>query len=85
MKTIRILTLCLITTIGFAQKKQNKTSQTINVNKDVVVDLNTNYVEIEIETWNKDVVEIEAYVEGENLSKEELQADLNNVDTNILA
>ena len=42
MKTIKILTLCLITTLGFAQNKQSKTTQTIKVNKDVVVDLNTN-------------------------------------------
>ncbi|NRB58764.1 MAG: hypothetical protein HRU50_02360 [Winogradskyella sp.] len=73
MKTIKILMLCLITSYGFAQKKLSKTSQSIKVNKDVVVDLNTSYAEIEIDTWNKDIIEIEAYVESDKLSKEELQ------------
>lgn len=83
MNTLRILTLCLITTIGFAQKKQSKTSQTIKVNKDVVVDLNTNYVEIEIETWNKDVVEVEAYVESTKLSDAELKKSLKAWNLNV--
>ncbi|WP_299114732.1 hypothetical protein [uncultured Winogradskyella sp.] len=83
MKTIKILTLCLITTIGFAQKKLNKTSQTIKVNKDVVVDLNTNYVEIEIETWDKDVVEVEAHIESSKLSGEELEKSLKAWNLNV--
>ncbi|SHH37812.1 YggN family protein [Winogradskyella jejuensis] len=83
MKTIKILMLCLITTIGFAQKKETKTSQSINVNKDVVVDLNTNYVEIEIETWNKNVVEVEAYLESSKLSQEELKKALDSWRLNI--
>ena len=83
MKTIKILTLCLITTVGFAQNKQSKTTKTIKVNKDVVVDLNTNYVEIEIDTWNKDIVEIEAYVESTKLSEEELKKSLKAWNLNI--
>ncbi|MDH7913025.1 hypothetical protein [Winogradskyella sp. SYSU M77433] len=76
MNKIRILVLCLITTFGYAQKKLNKTSQSVKVNKDVVVDLNTSYVEIEIDTWNKDVVEVEAYLESSKLSEEELKKAL---------
>lgn len=83
MNTLRILTLCLITTVGFAQKKQSKTSQTIKVNKDVVVDLNTNYVEIEIETWNKNEVQVEAYVESTKLSEDELKKSLKAWNLNI--
>ncbi|MFC0605155.1 hypothetical protein [Winogradskyella pulchriflava] len=75
-KTIKILMLCLLTTVGYAQKKLSKTSQSIKVNKDVVVDLNTSYVEIEIDTWNKDVVEVEAYIESDKLSPEELKRAL---------
>ena len=78
MKTLRILVLCLITTFGYAQKKMNKTSQSIKVNKDVVIDLNTSYVEIEIDTWNKNVVEVEAYIEGQKLTEEELKKALKN-------
>jgi len=68
--------LCLITTFGYAQKKMTKTSQSIKVNKDVVVDLNTSHVEIEIDTWNKNVVAVEAYIEGKKLSEEELKKAL---------
>lgn len=74
--TIKILMLCLITTFGYAQKKLSKVSQSIKVNKDVVVDLRTSYVEIELETWNRDIVEVEAYIESSKLSDEELQRAL---------
>ena len=76
MNTIRILVLCLLTTFGYAQKKLNKTSQSIKVNKDVVIDLNTSYVEIEVDTWNKDIVEVEAYIESDKLSGEDLKRAL---------
>ncbi|MBO3116713.1 hypothetical protein J4050_08145 [Winogradskyella sp. DF17] len=76
MKTIRILVLCFCTTLGYAQQKLSKTSQSIKVNKEVKIDLNTSYVEIEIGTWNRDVIEVEAYIESDELSKEELQRAL---------
>lgn len=72
-KTIKILILCLLTTFGYAQKQNTKIAQSLKVNKDVVVELNTSYVEIEVDTWNKDVVDIEAYIEGEKLSESELK------------
>ena len=59
-----------------AQEKLSRLSQSINVDKDVTVSLNTSYSNIVIDTWNKDVVEIEAYVEGEKLSKEDLEKAL---------
>lgn len=73
MKTIRILVLCFITTWGYAQKKMTKTSQSIKVDKEVVIDLNTSYVEIEIDTWNRDIVEVEAYIESSKLSEADLK------------
>ena len=76
MNRINFLMLCLVTTFGFAQTRLNKTSQTIDVSKDVVVDLNTNYVEIEVDTWSKDEVSVEAYLESETLSKEDLEKAL---------
>ena len=75
-KTIRILALCLLTTFGYAQKKLSKTSQSIKVNKDVIIDLNTSHVEIEIDTWNRDIVEVEAYIESTVLSDKELKQAL---------
>ncbi len=76
MKTLRIIALCLLASYGFAQQKLSKTSQSIKVNKDVEIDLNTSYVELEIDTWNKDIVEIEAYIESDKLSEEELKQAL---------
>ena len=63
--------------------KTNRVKQhrSIKVNKDVVVDLNTNYVEIEIDTWNKDIVEVEAYVESTKLSDEELKEILKGMES----
>ncbi|MCT4628371.1 hypothetical protein [Winogradskyella sp.] len=76
MNTIRVLVLCLLTSFGYAQKKLSKVSQSIKVDKDVVIDLNTSYAEIEIDTWNRDIVEVEAYIESDKLSKEELERAL---------
>ena len=79
MNTIRILVLCLLTTFGYAQKKLSKISQSIKVDKDVVVDLNTSYAEIEIDTWNRDIVEIEAYLESDKLSEAELETRMKEI------
>ena len=57
----------------FAQEKLTKVSQSIKVDKDVTIDLNTSYTNIIFDTWNKNTIEIEAYIEGEDLGKEELQ------------
>jgi hypothetical protein len=76
MKT-KYITLLLwffcFTLCGSAQERLTKLSQKIDVTKDVNIDLNTSYVQIEIDTWNKNTLEVEAFIEGEKLSKEELQ------------
>lgn len=75
---LKLLALSLLaTTTVAAQKKLTKTSQSINVDKEVTIDLNTSYCNIEFDTWNKNVVEIEAYVEGDDLGNEELKKALN--------
>ena len=74
MKNLRITILTLFIAISsVAQQKLEKISQSINVDKDATIDLNTSHTNIEIETWNKDIIEIEAYIESDMLSKEELQ------------
>ena len=74
MKTLRITILTLFIAISsMAQQKLEKISQSINVDKDVTIDLNTSHTNIVIETWNKDIIEIEAYIESDILSKEALQ------------
>ncbi len=61
-----------------AQKKLTKISESIKVTDNVTIDLNTSYVEIEVDTWNKNTLEIEAYIEDEKLSKDELEKALKN-------
>ena len=65
-----------ITVGAMAQQKLNKISKSIKVTKDVTIDLNTSHVQIEIDTWNKDVLEIEAYIESKKLSGDELKEAL---------
>ncbi|SFZ94573.1 hypothetical protein SAMN05428642_104257 [Flaviramulus basaltis] len=81
---IKLYAFCfLITGSLLAQQKLTKVSQSINVNKDVVIDLNTSHTNIIIDTWNKSTVEIEAYIEGEKLNKEELKEALKLWDVDI--
>ncbi|MEN3324585.1 hypothetical protein VP395_12660 [Mariniflexile soesokkakense] len=60
----------------FSQQKLTKTAQSIDVNKDVTINLNTSYTNIVFDTWNKNTIEIEAYIEGEMLSGEALKKAL---------
>lgn len=75
MRTLKlnVILLCLATLGLSAQQKVSKTKQTLEVNKDVTIDLNTSYVEIEVDTWNKGSVEIEAYLESDELNEAQLQ------------
>lgn len=70
--TLLLLLFCFTISVS-AQQKLTKLSKEIDVTKDVTIDLNTSYVQIEVDTWNKSTLEIEAYIEGEKLSNEELQ------------
>ncbi|MFD1163077.1 hypothetical protein [Hwangdonia seohaensis] len=66
-----------------AQQKLTKVSQSIKVDKDVTIDLNTSHCNIVFDTWNKGTVEIEAFIESDDLSKEELEAVLKDWDVNV--
>ena len=82
---IKLVALGFLISSGvFDQKKLTKVSQSIKVDKDVTIDLSTSHCNIIFDTWNKNTVEIEAYIEGEDLSDEELQEALKawNVDVN---
>ncbi|MFK7782355.1 hypothetical protein [Psychroserpens sp.] len=81
-KIVALLLFCFTFSVS-GQQKLTKASQKINVSKDVNIDLNTSYVEIEIDTWNKNTLEIEAYIEDEKMTKEELQDALKNWDLKI--
>ena len=76
MKQYKLITLALLFLWAFslnAQQKLEKVSKTVKVNKDVTLNLNTNYTNIEIDTWDKNEVQVEAYIESKKLSKQELQ------------
>jgi len=83
MRTQNIIMLCLLSSFSFAQEKITKTSQSIKVAKDAIIELNTNNVQIEIDTWSRDIVEIEAYIESSSLSQEELNEAVQGWDLEI--
>ena len=81
---IKLFALCFLITGGLmAQQKRNKVSQSIKVDKNVTIYLNTSHCNIVFDTWNKDIIEIEAYIEGDGLSKEALEEALKNWDVDV--
>ncbi len=75
-----VLLLLLIGSLGYSQQKQ---VESFNVADDVEVSVNTSYTNIVFETWNKNKVEVEAYIEGEKLTEKEKQDLMKNWDLNI--
>ena len=87
-KSIKLthLVLCfLMATIGFSQEKITKYSKSLKVDKNVAIELNTNYTNIIFDTWNKNAVSIEAYITGDDVSKEDLQKVADEWNLNIEA
>src|SRR5690606_36835041 len=68
-----LMTFLAFSLMAFAQKETKNFKETFNVNKDVLVDINTAHADIEFETWNKNVVEVEAILEVEGLSKQQAE------------
>ncbi len=84
MKSIQILMLFLLVfTSAKSQQKKIKIDQSIKANKDVVINLNTSYNNIEIDTWNKDIVEIQAIIASDELSAEAFKKAYDNWDINV--
>lgn len=54
----------------FAQKTSKKYSERFNTDKDVEVQINASNTEIDVSTWNKNEVLVEAYIDIEGISKE---------------
>ena len=70
--------LLLVTTVVSAQKYDKKISENFNTNKDVEVKINASNAEIDVTTWNKNEVSVEAIIEVEGLDKKEAQKYLDN-------
>lgn len=62
------LLLLFVSFLGYSQQAYIKS---FNVANNVEVEINASFTNLVIETWNKNKVEVEAYIEGENLSESE--------------
>ena len=78
LKNSITILLLSVTLMAFSQKESKKYSEEFNVNKDVILEIEASNSEIDVTTWNKNKVLVEAYIEIEGLSKEEAQKYLNN-------
>ena len=65
---ITAILLLLLTSVAVAQDRYK---ERFKVGNDVVVSVDVSYADVVFETWNKDVVEVEAYIEGKDLSEKE--------------
>lgn len=74
------LFLLLLSTLSYSQKNY---VESFNVSDNVAVSVNSSYTNIIFETWNKNKVEVEAFIEGEKLSETEKQELMKNWDLNI--
>nr|WP_299036048.1 hypothetical protein [uncultured Tenacibaculum sp.] len=70
--------LLLVTSVVSAQKYDKKFSENFKTSKDVVVNINASNADVDVTTWNKNEVSVEAVVEVEGLDKKEAQKYLDN-------
>lgn len=63
---------------------QSKYKETFKVGDDVLVSVNTSHTNVIFETWNKNVVEIEAFVDDENLTEKEKEEVFKDWDIDVL-
>ena len=75
-----VFLLLFVSTLSYSQKNY---IESFNVSDNVEVSVNSSYTNIVFETWNKNKVEVEAYIEGEKLSEKEKQRLMKNWDLNI--
>ena len=69
---ITFVAICFLGT-AFAQKFDKKFTENFSVNKDVEVAINASNTDINVTTWNKNEVQVNAYIEVEGLSKKEAE------------
>ncbi|MGO3181785.1 MAG: hypothetical protein ACTIJ9_03030 [Aequorivita sp.] len=86
MKILKLFsrkTTFLLLLISTFSHSQNIYLESFKVMDNVEVSVNTSYTNIIFETWNKDKVEVEAYIDGEKLSENEKQGLMKNWNLNI--
>ncbi|WP_420573618.1 hypothetical protein [Kordia sp.] len=69
-----VLIALLIITFGYSQSKKQTKKEVFTVNKDVTLEINTSHADVEFDTWNKNKVQIEATIEVEDATDEEVEA-----------
>ena len=82
LKRMLAFTLVVITSSIWAQSTE-KLNERFNVNKDVQIDIDTRHADVIFETWNKNEVVVEAFVEGEGLTNEQLEKAASGWDLNV--
>jgi hypothetical protein len=82
-RQIALIAVLLSSCVIFAQTKLQKESKSVKADSDVTIDLDTNFTNIEIETWDKNEVVVDAIIEGKKVSKQELQELLEDWDVEI--
>ena len=84
LKTMALSAILLLVTLSVtAQQKMSKIDQSVRADRDVTVDLNTSHTNIIVETWAKDYIEVEAFIESKKLSKEDMQKALDNWEVSL--
>ncbi|MCK0109001.1 DUF4097 domain-containing protein [Flavobacteriaceae bacterium S0825] len=86
MKQYKFIALVIVFLSVFslnAQQKLEKLSKTVKANKDVILRLDTNQTNIEIDTWDKNEIQVEAFIESDELSKEDLKEVLESWDMQV--
>lgn len=70
--------------LTFTLNAQSSYKESFDVTGDVLVSVNTSYTNVVFETWNKDKVEVEAFIEGDNLTEKEKKEIFDNWNFNVL-
>jgi len=88
MKTYKykIVSVLLLLAISVqAQKFDKKITEKFKVNSDVIIEISANNTDVDIETWNKNEVSVEAVMEVEGVTEEEANKILKNWNFEALA
>ncbi len=66
-----IWSVLLFTSFVFSQKQSKKISENFVVNADALVEIDTRHSDVTVETWNKNIVDIQGVWEIDGMTKEE--------------
>ncbi len=69
---------------AYAQKFDKKYTEEFKTNTNVIIDVDTRHTDIEIETWNKNIVSIEATIEVEGTTEKKAKGIIKNWKFSVL-